>query len=106
MGIASEHNQFLTQFLIFFAKLCHQLLYRHYGVRVSIQATITHQQWDLAPYIRDFIGVAIPMKKLHPRFDEEESPDLIFQTQTSVETEDDNNTDPRWDALKKLKKEE
>jgi len=60
------------------------------------------QTFDTAPYIFEFIGLNIPMKKLHPKYDEVESPDLIFQTETETENQED-ITDPRWEALKKLK---
>lgn len=67
---------------------------------------------NVASHIFEYIALALPMKKLHPRFrtDEEEIEDdeeidgiLVYQTpeeETSEEPEDD---DPRWAALKKLK---
>ena len=72
----------------------------------------THR-FNIAQYIYEFIGVAIPIVKRHPRFNnEEESEDeedvkLIYQSNTTSEEEDldnDNtNEDPRWALLKNLK---
>ncbi|MFY0606146.1 MAG: DUF177 domain-containing protein [Cyclobacteriaceae bacterium] len=55
-------------------------------------------------YIYEFISLAVPLKKLHPRFEgtEEEQPDLIY-TSVSNEESDQETLDPRWEALKKLK---
>jgi len=57
---------------------------------------------DVAPYIQEYIGLSIPMKKLHPRYDGQDTPPLIYQ---SVEDEEESKEtiDPRWEALKKLK---
>ena len=63
------------------------------------------QQINVAQPIYEFIGVAIPMKKLHPRFEEVTDDELIY---ISYENESDKksnieDTDPRWNVLKKLK---
>lgn len=67
---------------------------------------------NIAQPIFDFIGLSIPVKKLHPRFrtddaDTDESTLLIYSTtdnKTEVNTNDsDAVVDPRWAALKKLK---
>ncbi|MFN8353784.1 MAG: DUF177 domain-containing protein [Spirosomataceae bacterium] len=67
---------------------------------------------NIAQPIFDFIGLSIPIKKLHPRFrtddaDTNESNLLIYSTtnkKTEVNTNDSEATvDPRWAALKKLK---
>ena len=67
---------------------------------------------ELGQYIYEFIALAIPLKKLHPKFkDEEEEDERIFQTGKIVyssEPEEDKNKnedeiDPRWNILKKLK---
>jgi uncharacterized protein len=70
---------------------------------------------NIAQYLFEYIGLAIPMKKLHPRFSEEnESEDsenvLIYST---IKPEDLNNDeedkvdeaglDPRWDLLKNIR---
>ncbi|RZK38870.1 MAG: DUF177 domain-containing protein, partial [Hymenobacter sp.] len=56
-----------------------------------------------------YIGLALPMKKLHPRFQNEadDDPDattkLIFSTRPADENPDDDEpADPRWAALKNL----
>ncbi len=69
---------------------------------------------NLAQYIYEFIGLCVPMKKLHPRFveasagqDYEEGEDiLVYSSATFPREEEDNegspSTDPRWEDLKKL----
>ncbi|MGR3812387.1 YceD family protein [Jiulongibacter sp. NS-SX5] len=64
---------------------------------------------NIAHLIFDFIGLAVPMKKLHPKFrDEDEYDEMIYSdtieekiTKSEEETEE---SDPRWEALKALKK--
>ncbi len=58
--------------------------------------------FDVAPLINEFICLSVPMKKLHPRYENEETPDIIYQSEPEKEEED--LIDPRWDALKKLNK--
>ena len=68
---------------------------------------------ELGQYIYEFISLEIPMKKLHPRFqDEEENDDddsagkIIYSSGDSSKEDDDkngNDIDPRWEQLKKLK---
>ena len=64
------------------------------------------QQINVAQPIYEFIGVAIPMKKLHPRFEDETDDDLIYISyeNESDETNNIEETDPRWNVLKNLKK--
>ena len=51
-------------------------------------------------FLYEIINLEIPMKKLHPRFqDEDKNDEIIF----SSETEED-SVDPRWEVLKKLSK--
>jgi len=63
---------------------------------------------DVGQPMYEFIALAIPMKKLHPRFqDEEDGGDdaegkLVYSS-SSESTEDDSAVDPRWEALKNLK---
>lgn len=76
-------------------------------------------QWDtqeinVARYIFEFIGLALPMKKLHPRFRKEE-PDaeeteigtLVYRSgpvDSADEADDEGSApDPRWEALRKLR---
>jgi uncharacterized metal-binding protein YceD (DUF177 family) len=58
---------------------------------------------DVAPYIYEFVGLSIPMKKLHPKFEGQDTPVLIYQTEDSLDQED-SEVDPRWEVLKKLSK--
>lgn len=63
---------------------------------------------DLGQYFYEFISLAIPMKKLHPRFSNEaENDQLIVYSTAQNETEEDDKEkdriDPRWEKLKKLK---
>lgn len=65
---------------------------------------------NVARYIFDFISLALPMKKLHPRFRAEEQDDdddtdgkMIYRS--DPEPDDDAEqpkVDPRWDALRRL----
>jgi uncharacterized metal-binding protein YceD (DUF177 family) len=59
---------------------------------------------ELGQLIYEFIAIEIPMKKLHPRFRDEEKNDdspgkIVYQSDKG----DDNEPDPRWEKLKKLK---
>lgn len=69
------------------------------------------QRLNLAQHIYDFINLAIPMKKIHPRFQEEEDEEseeeakLIYSSQEIEEEFEDKKEeiDPRWNILKNLK---
>lgn len=58
---------------------------------------------ELGQYIYEFIALAIPMKKLHPRFEDEpaEEGGIIYTSETGEKKEE---IDPRWEMLKKLNK--
>ena len=57
--------------------------------------------------IYDMLNMAVPMKKLHPKFaDESDEDEVIFSTEPEEEEKAINEDDPRWAALKKLKNEE
>jgi len=67
---------------------------------------------ELGQYIYEFIGLAIPMKKLHPKFRVEENEgdedgQIVYRSGPDAGDDDDDDqsdtTDPRWDILKKLK---
>ena len=60
------------------------------------------QTFDVAPYIHEYVGLSIPMKKLHPRYEGQDTPPLVYQTEVDEE-ESLEKIDPRWEALKKLK---
>ena len=66
---------------------------------------------NVARYIFEFVSLSLPMKRLHPRFrDEEDLEDeldgkLIYQSGASTENDSDDDQsdiDPRWAALRKL----
>ncbi len=79
---------------------------------------------DLSQYFYEFINLAIPMKRLHPKFlseqgeeDDDSDDNLLMVYQCGGENEEEENAedsndaqgdpqigDPRWEALKKLKK--
>jgi uncharacterized metal-binding protein YceD (DUF177 family) len=58
----------------------------------------------------EFIVLAIPIKKIHPDLkDEEENDDgsnvkIVYSTSTEKEEKKEEEIDPRWEKLKKLKK--
>jgi uncharacterized protein len=62
------------------------------------------QTINIAHYIYEYIGVAIPMKKVRPDLigEDENSETLVYSSRR--ENEADETTDPRWEALAKLKK--
>ncbi|SFF27420.1 YceD family protein [Thermoflexibacter ruber] len=69
---------------------------------------------NLAQYIYEFIGLCVPIKKLHPRFIEEDlsqegdaDEDILVYSSTTISSEEDDSEssqgiDPRWEDLKKL----
>lgn len=65
---------------------------------------------ELGQYIYEFIALAIPLKRLHPKFqDEADDTDgaegkIVYSSESSEEEKkDDGEIDPRWNILKKLK---
>ncbi|MCU0419149.1 MAG: DUF177 domain-containing protein [Cyclobacteriaceae bacterium] len=67
---------------------------------------IAHDQasLDVGQLMYEYILLAIPMKRLHPRFaheNEEASVTLVYQSQPTAI--DESAIDPRWEQLKKLK---
>jgi len=56
---------------------------------------------DLSNEVRETIELEIPIKKLHPRFLDEDGNPTQFDIQFGEDTESD-EPDSRWDALKKL----
>ncbi|WP_242478950.1 YceD family protein [Hymenobacter lapidiphilus] len=73
-----------------------------------LQITPDTQALPLAQHLFDFVGLALPMKKLHPRFQNEpdDEPDaktkLIFTTRGEAADDDEDESDPRWNALRNL----
>ncbi len=57
------------------------------------------QEINIGDFLYEFISLEIPMKKLHPKFkDGDDSDELIYSS-----SKDQEEADPRWEALKKLK---
>jgi len=94
--------------------ITHQLLVR-YGDEPKeldddvLQVTPDTLTLDVAQHLYDYIGLALPMKRLHPRFQNEADEDpeaetkLIFSTRSPGDNPDDDEPiDPRWAALKNL----
>jgi len=68
---------------------------------------------ELGQFMYEFISLEVPIKKLHPRFiedeetedDENESGKIVYSS-SSIDQDDkkeDDDIDPRWEKLKKLK---
>ncbi len=94
------------------------LLVRYGAVETELDDNVLQilpgtQSINIAQHLFDYVGLAIPMKKLHPRFYEvDEDPDaeniLIYSSNGNAADsndgpDDDETGDPRWDVLKKLK---
>jgi uncharacterized protein len=64
---------------------------------------------ELGQYIYEFIALAVPMKKLHPRYEgeldleDEAEGKIIYTSGSDSEGGDEGDIDPRWEQLKKLK---
>jgi len=66
----------------------------------------TRQTINMAQYIYEFVITGIPMKKLHPRYTENDTEEEIVYSSGSTPEESekkDQEMDPRWEALKKLR---
>ena len=67
------------------------------------------QQINVAQPIYEFIALAVPMKRLHPKYADDDQPfvegEIVFSSppDSDTETASETTADPRWDALKKLK---
>jgi uncharacterized protein len=90
-----------------------QLLVYKYGEEdkeISEEVMMIHRDTaslDLGQPMYEYIVLSVPMKKLHPRFQDEEETNeegkLVYSS-LNITTEDSSDVDPRWEALKKLKK--
>lgn len=61
------------------------------------------QEINIATFLYESISLEVPMKKLHPKFqDETETDEMIYISESDQESQEE-STDPRWEALKKLK---
>jgi len=79
---------------------------------LSDEIIMIHRDTDsleLGQYLYEFIGLEIPIKKLHPRYQDEPDGEnaegkLIYTSgETSHDPDSDEDIDPRWEKLKKLK---
>ena len=61
------------------------------------------QKIDVGQFVYEFLSLAIPMKKLHPRFADDDE-DFIFSSSDEEEGSSKTPVDPRWNELKKIKK--
>jgi len=61
------------------------------------------QKIDVGQFVYEFISLAIPMKKLHPRFQDDDNDDYIYSSEPEQESSE-SPIDPRWNELKKIKK--
>ena len=61
------------------------------------------QEINIATFLYESISLEVPMKKLHPKFQNDtDSDEMIYVSENSDESQEE-STDPRWEALKKLK---
>lgn len=68
-----------------------------------VMITFATESLELGQLMYEFIVLSVPMKKLHPRFEKEADQEGIVYSSEKKEDEID-ETDPRWDILKKLNK--
>lgn len=64
------------------------------------------QSLNLGQYLYEYIGLALPMKRIHPKYQTEEDEQAEGKIIYSSASENENNgeeIDPRWEKLKKLK---
>lgn len=61
------------------------------------------QEINIGDFLYELISIQVPMKKLHPRFDEEDDSDELIYSSKENE-EETQELDPRWEALKNIKK--
>jgi uncharacterized protein len=59
---------------------------------------------EIGQFIYEYIALAVPMKKLHPRYQDETDEEGIMYSSDSGEEKKEDEIDPRWEMLKKLNK--
>ncbi len=72
------------------------------GIRIINR---TSQQINVAQDIYELISLAVPMKKLHPRFidtDDTDAEGFVVYSTNIEEQKEEKTVDPRWAALKNL----
>ncbi len=76
-----------------------------------IMITRGTQSIQIAQYLYEFITLAVPMKKLHPRYEKDENPfvngEIVYTSEVRQEDKnhapEEDSVDPRWSILKKFK---
>ncbi len=67
---------------------------------------IGSHQLDLAQHLYDYVSLSVPMRRVHPKYDDENEDQAgwSFTTSTEAPGKDDGTppVDERWEALKKL----
>ena len=68
----------------------------------------TQESINIKSCIYEFVSVAVPMKKLHPKFEhaeEEEGLEFVYSSDDEEPIIEEKNeiVDPRWEALKNIK---
>lgn len=65
----------------------------------------TTQEIRIDSFLYELINLEVPMKKLHPKFQDEanDEDEMIFTSGLEKENNED-SVDPRWEALRKLNK--
>jgi uncharacterized metal-binding protein YceD (DUF177 family) len=65
---------------------------------------------EIGQYMYEFVVLAIPIKKLHPKFraedlqdDESSEGKIVYSSQKPGDESEEKEIDPRWNILKKLK---
>lgn len=60
---------------------------------------------NVANFIYEFISLEMPMKRIHPNLKDVDRDDWVYTDKSTDDTEEKKKEiDPRWEALKKLKK--
>lgn len=62
------------------------------------------QKIDVGQFVYEFISLAMPMKKLHPRFQDDDEAEIMYSSSELEQESSMSPIDPRWNELKKLKK--
>ena len=63
------------------------------------------EQLNLGPYVFEIIVLALPMKRLHPDVANEDTGEgVMFRTGEEEGDDPKEQTDPRWEKLKRLRK--
>lgn len=74
----------------------------------AIQIMKTTEHIDVAQWAYEFIILGLPIKKLHPKFRDEQDDDsefrLIYSSQDLTDEDSEKKKDSPWDILTKLKR--